>query len=233
MIDSLRSWRHVFKLDPDKPLSEEALERICLSGSDALMVGGSTGVTYANTQELLNRIRRYDMPCALEISNREAIVPGFDFYFIPVVLNTSDREWIIGHHHQALKDYGAVMPWERIAAEGYVITNPQSAVARLCSAHSELSEQDLIAYASMAEKLFQFPVFYLENSGAFGNMEELKKVASVLSRTRLFYGGGIDDADKAAAAAEAADTIVVGNCIYDNIEAALSTVSAIKTEILE
>lgn len=72
----LEQWRHVFKLDPDRELSDEALERICLSGTDAVMVGGSSGVTFDNTVDLLARIRRYEVPCVLEVSEQEAIVPG-------------------------------------------------------------------------------------------------------------------------------------------------------------
>ncbi len=55
----LRQWRHIFKLDPEKSISDSALERICTSGTDAIMVGGSSGVTFNNTVELLSRIRTH------------------------------------------------------------------------------------------------------------------------------------------------------------------------------
>lgn len=32
-------WRHVFKLDPAKDISDEALEKICESGTDVILVG--------------------------------------------------------------------------------------------------------------------------------------------------------------------------------------------------
>lgn len=76
-----QDWKHVFKLDPDKPVTDEALERLCMSGTDAIVVGGTTGVTFDNTVDLLARIRQYELPCVLEISNQEAIVPGFDYFF--------------------------------------------------------------------------------------------------------------------------------------------------------
>lgn len=224
----MRRWKHVFKLDPDRDMSDAALERICSSGTDAVMVGGTTGVTFDNTVDLLSRIRRYEVPCVLEISNREAIVPGFDLYFIPLVLNAGDPDWIVGHHHLAVKDYGAMMQWEQIVAEGYVILNGASSAARLTRARTELDLADVVAYARLAERLLRLPVLYIEYSGTFGDMELVKRAASSLEAARLFYGGGIDDADKARQAAEAAHTIIVGNAIYENLDRALETVQAIQ-----
>lgn len=52
-----KEWEHVFKLDPNKSISDEALEQLCESGTDAVIVGGSDGVTLDNTLFLLGRIR--------------------------------------------------------------------------------------------------------------------------------------------------------------------------------
>ena len=41
----VRQWRHVFKLDPKKKISDEELEHVCESGTDAIIVGGTDGVT--------------------------------------------------------------------------------------------------------------------------------------------------------------------------------------------
>ena len=51
----------------------------------------------------------------------------------------------------------------------------------------------------------------------------------VLEKTKLFYGGGIKNAEDAKTMAEIADTVVVGNVIYDDFKAALSTVEAVKS----
>jgi putative glycerol-1-phosphate prenyltransferase len=214
----------VFKLDPERELSDEALERLCLSGTDGVLVGGSSGVTFDNTVDLMARIRRYEVPCVLELSDREAVVPGFDMFLVPVVLNARDPEWIVGQHHKAVKEYGAVMDWDEMLTEGYVILNPDSTAARLTEAETELDAKDLAAYARMAELMFRMPIFYVEYSGTFGDMELVRKAKDVLKETRLFYGGGIDSLEKARQAAEAAHTIVVGNVIYSDLEAALATV---------
>jgi putative glycerol-1-phosphate prenyltransferase len=214
----------VFKLDPERELSDEALERLCLSGTDGVLVGGSSGVTFDNTVDLMARIRRYEVPCVLELSDREAVVPGFDMFLVPVVLNACDPEWIVGQHHKAVKEYGAVMDWDEMLTEGYVILNPDSTAARLTEAETELDAKDLAAYARMAERMFRMPIFYVEYSGTFGDMELVRKAKDVLKETRLFYGGGIDSLEKARQAAEAAHTIVVGNVIYSDLEAAMATV---------
>ena len=45
---------------------------------------------------------------------------------------------------------------------------------------------------------------------------------------KLFYGGGIKNA-RCKTMAELADTVIVGNIIYDNLKAGLATVSAVKS----
>lgn len=220
----MSTWRHVFKLDPERTISDQHLQWLCESGSDAIIVGGSSGVTLDNTIDLLTRIRRFALPCVLEVSNIDAIVPGFDYYCIPVVLNTDDMQWVTGYHHEAIKAFGTTLPWHMMVAEGYIIMNAQSTVAKVTGARTVLSEEDVLAYAKLAERLFQFPIVYLEYSGTFGQMDLVKRVAQSLERAQLFYGGGIDSLEKAEQAAAVAHTIVVGNVIYDDITAALQTV---------
>lgn len=224
MHEDIRHWRHVFKLDPDKEISDEHLDRICTSGTDAIVVGGSTGVTFDNTIDLLARVRRYELPCVSEISTIEAVVPGFDLYLIPVVLNSRQGQWITGRHREALKQFGKMLPWESLVPEGYVVLNEDSTVARLTQADANLDRQDVIACANLTEKLFRLPVCYLEYSGKFGDMDLVREVRDTLEESQLFYGGGIDSAERARQALAAADTIVVGNIIYEDIERALETV---------
>ncbi|MEV3092835.1 heptaprenylglyceryl phosphate synthase [Paenibacillus larvae] len=227
MIVDITHWKHAFKLDPDKTISDEALEQICLSGTDVILVGGSSGVTFENTVELLSRIRMYEVPCVLEVSHLEAIVPGFDLYLIPSVLNAGDPEWILGQHHKAVKEYGAVMDWKEVLVEGYVILNGESTAAKVSEADTDLTTRDVVAYARIAERMFHLPILYLEYSGTFGDMKLVSAAKSVLSRTRVFYGGGIDGPDKASIAASAADTVVVGNLIYTDLHKALATVTSV------
>jgi putative glycerol-1-phosphate prenyltransferase len=85
-----------------------------------------------------------------------------------------------------------------------------------------------MAYARMAEKMFHMPIFYLEYSGTYGDVNVVQAASSVLSSTKLFYGGGIETPEQAAEMAEFADVVVVGNVIYDDFQSALKTVKAVK-----
>ncbi len=226
MNESVLTWRHIFKLDPDRTIDDQSLERIALSGTDGFIVGGSSGVTYDNTAQLLHRIRQYPIPCVLELSNPQAIVPGFDGYVIPMVLNTAHTDWMIGHHQRAIRDYSSILSWEHVLAEGYIILNANSTVARVTEALTELELDDVIAYAQLADRLLHLPIVYVEYSGTFGDMNLVRRVKTCLQDARIIYGGGINSLERAQQAMEVADAIVVGNLIYDNINEAIRTVQA-------
>ena len=222
-----KTWRHVFKLDPAKEITDGHLERICRSGTDAILIGGSDNVTLDNVLNLTERVQMYDLPVVMEVSTIDSVAPGFDYYFIPTVLNSDNPQWIKGLHHQAVKEFGEILEWDEMVAEGYCILNADCKAAKLTGAKTDLSADDVVAYARLAEHFFRLPIFYLEYSGTYGDMELAGKVKEILDETRLFYGGGIDSADKARAALAAADTIVVGNIIYENIGKAIETVEAV------
>lgn len=222
------AWRHVFKLDPDKRIDDETLEAVCLSGTDAVLVGGSTGVTYDNTVDLLARIRRFEVDCVLELSDAEAAVPGFDGYFVPIVLNAGGADWITGRQAAAIAAYGPFIPWADTAGEGYIILNGESDAARVTSARTGLDAEEAAAYAQLADRLMRLPVVYVEYSGRFGDMALVSRVRGALAGARLFYGGGVTNANTARLAAAAAHTVVVGNAVYDGLADALATVAAVK-----
>ncbi|MFF2483612.1 heptaprenylglyceryl phosphate synthase [Paenibacillus sp. NPDC058071] len=223
------NWRHVFKLDPDKEITDEALEAVCMSGTDAIIIGGSSGVTFENTVDLMARVRRYALDCVLEVSTMDGAVPGFDGYFVPIVLNTSRAEWINGKQTEGLKEYGTFVPWELTAAQGYIILNGEATAARISGADAALDAEDVVAHVRMASRLMRLPVIYIEYSGMFGDMNVLEAARGALDGdSRLFYGGGIDNAEKAAQAARHADTVVVGNVVYTDLAAALATVAAVR-----
>ncbi|MEC1259806.1 heptaprenylglyceryl phosphate synthase [Bacillus swezeyi] len=224
----ITEWKHVFKLDPNKEITDDQLEQLCESGTDAILIGGSDGVTEDDVLRLMSKVRRFLVPCILEVSTIDAIVPGFDLYFIPTVLNSNDPDWIVGLHKEAMKEYGELMSPEEIVVEGYCILNGDCKAAALTNADAGLDLEDVKAYARMAEHLFRLPIFYLEYSGRLGDAEILKETKAVLNDTTLFYGGGIQDSETAVKMAEHADVIVVGNAIYENFGQALKTVKAVK-----
>jgi len=225
---NFREWRHVFKLDPNKEISDDKLEKLCESGTDAIIVGGTDGVTLDKVLDLMARIRRYTVPCVLEVSSIDIVTPGFDLYFIPTILNSNETKWITGLHHQAVKEFGEIMDWEEIVMEGYCILNEECKAAKLTSARADASPEEVKAYAMMAERMFHLPIFYLEYSGRYGDVQLVSEVKKVLEKAVLFYGGGISTVEHAVEMANHADVIVVGNAIYDHFEEALETVKSVR-----
>lgn len=228
-----KHWRHAFKIDPAKELSDEHLEAVAESGTDGVIIGGSDGITLENVLDLLARFRRFSVPLALEVSTVESVTPGFDYYFIPTVLNTSDTKWMNGLHHEALREYGHMMNWDEIITEGYCILNPDCTAAKLTGVSETPDEEDVQAYARMAEHLFSLPVLYLEYSGQYGDPQIVRAAKELLENTQLFYGGGIRTAEQAQEMAAIADTVVVGNAVYDDLKNALATVEAVKSVPLQ
>lgn len=228
MLTNYTEWQHIFKLDPAKTLTDEQLEQICESGTDALIVGGSDNIELDDVLDLLMKIRRYALPVCLELSTLDMITPGFDYYLIPSVLNSPDTKWVKDFHHQALVEHGDFMNWEEVFMEGYCVLNADAKVAHVTQAQTNLSKDDVIAYARMAEHLFRLPIFYLEYSGTYGDPQVVEASKDVLHNTRLFYGGGIETPEQATEMARHADTIVVGNSLYTNLKQALATVKAVK-----
>lgn len=232
-------WRHVVKLDPDKPLPRSDLRAIARSGTDALIIGGTQGITRAKVGRLLTGLWQAPVPVLIEVSAPESLLPGADGYLIPVPLNSPDPYWLMGAHIEALRRFGGRVPWERVFAEGYIMMNPDSAAARRVGVREAPAEADVRAYVRLAAGLWRLPIIYLEYSGRLGDPRQVAQVRNVLRRIpagtgetawpRFFYGGGIADAAAAGRMAAVAHTIVVGNAIYqpDGLERLHATVRAV------
>src|SRR5699024_2946595 len=111
VFQMLKNCKHIFKLDPAKEISEETLTGICESQTDGIIVGGTDNITEDNVLNLLSRVRRFSVPVALEITATEAVVPGFDHYFIPAVFNTENIKWQHGILLGALKEFGHLLDY--------------------------------------------------------------------------------------------------------------------------
>lgn len=220
----VKDWQHIFKLDPAKEISDAHLELICESGTDAIFIGGSDNITVDNVLDLMSRVRRYPVPCVLELSTLESAMPWFDHYMIPSVFNSPDVQFHNGLLHEAIKQFGHMIDYDLFTMEGYIVLNKDSKVAQLTKANTDLNVEDIEAYAEMIEEVYKLKAMYIEYSGTYGDVEMVKAAKAKLKSTRLIYGGGIDSRARAQEMREVADTIVVGNIIYTDIKAALQTV---------
>ncbi|MHB1126054.1 MAG: geranylgeranylglyceryl/heptaprenylglyceryl phosphate synthase [Bacillota bacterium] len=227
-----KCWRHLVKLDPARVLPPGAQEVISRCGTDGVVIGGSAGITSANVGRLVKVLRDWDMPVFQEVSTIESIVPGCDGYLIPVVLNAGDVEWIVGAHRKALVQYSQWVDWSKVLIQGYIILNQDSTAARVTQSYPVSSIDDLLAYAQVAENILGLPVLYLEYSGRYGDPSWIKAVKCQIKKARLFYGGGINSSEKAAEMGEYADTIVVGNMIYEGgLDKLTRTVLSVKENV--
>jgi phosphoglycerol geranylgeranyltransferase len=229
MQQKWKTWVHVTKLDPDKRLPAGAVEDIVTSGTDALMLSGTLNVTRENLRQLQDMVAAHGLPLVVEPASPECVIfDGIDHLFVPSVINTGDSRWIVGKHQAWLRSDRHVN-WEMVVPEAYIVLNPDSAVGRVTRADCALSGEDVAAYVEVADRYFRFPIVYIEYSGTYGDPGIVRAAAEAIEHGILYYGGGIRSAGQAAEMGRLADTIVVGNAVYDEgIEALRATVRAVQ-----
>ena len=225
--EGLPRWSHVTKLDPDRDNPDGLVEAVCTGGTDCIVLGGTKGVTEDKAESLYERVSGYDVDVAVEPSDPSTVVDRGDRLLVPTVLNAGSPTWIVGMH----KEWARIddVPWSRTYAEGYVVLNGDSDVGRVTGADTDLDPEDVAAYAEVAESYLGLPVFYVEYSGTYGDPTVVEAAGDAVEDARLFYGGGVDGYDRAREMAEHADTVVVGNVVYeDGVDAYLETVRGVE-----
>jgi phosphoglycerol geranylgeranyltransferase len=224
-------WDHILKIDPDKELVDgENFEDVVTCGTDAIEVGGTTGVTDEKMRDVVDACAAYDVPLYVEPSNLTNVVhrDGVDGYLVPTVLNAGDPAWITGIHKEWVR-LDDDIDWSRTFTEGYVVLNPDSAAAVLTEANCDLTTEGVAAYAEVAEHMLGQEILYVEYSGTFGDPEKVQAAAEALDEATLFYGGGIHDYESANTMAQYADTVVVGDLVHDHgVDAVRETVEGAK-----
>jgi len=224
-------WDHVLKVDPDKELVDgETYADVVTCGTDAIEVGGTTGVTEEKMADVVEACAEYDVPLYVEPSNPANVVyrGGVDGYLVPAVLNAGDIAWVTGVQKEWVRIDDDI-DWDRTFTEGYIVLNPESAAATLTQSDCDLSPADVAAYAEVGEQMLGQEIVYAEYSGTFGDPEVVAAAADALEDATLFYGGGIHDYESANTMADHADTVVVGDLVHDEgVDAVAETVAGAK-----
>ena len=220
-------WTHITKIDPDKALVDgETFGDVCETGTDAIEIGGTTGMTETKMERVVEACVAHDVPVYIEPSHSGTVVhdEGLDGYLIPIVFNAGDIAWVTGAH----KEWVRVDPdidWDRTHTEAYIVLNPDSSVAEYTQADCDLEPDEVAAYATAAEQLFGQEIVYVEYSGTLGDVDKVGAAHEALDEATLFYGGGIHDYDSANRMAAHADTVIVGDLVHDEgVEAVRETV---------
>jgi len=214
MPPAWRSWVHVTKLDPDRPFTPELVEGVVTSGTDALVLSGTLNVTQENLARLLATVKDHGLPLVIEPPGPEAVrFEGIDLLAAPARMLSRDPQWIVGKHHDWVMKQK--VQWEKVVPEAYLVLNPDSSVGRVTKADCGIGAREVAAYATTADRFFRFPIVYIEYSGIYGDPAVVKAASDALHDAHLYYGGGIDSGKRAAEMSRFADTIVVGNAVYE------------------
>jgi phosphoglycerol geranylgeranyltransferase len=209
---------HITKVDPAKPLPDNLS---ILAETDLIVVGGSDGVTEANSLKTLRMVRSQcpDIPLFQEPYHSSQISPETvataDYLAAPAVYNgdqanfvtkhmdfftkiSSTSDTAVGSGLSAVGDLVASGGHDAIAkisrkilGEGYVIQNLDSKAARASGVEVTFTPKQIAGAALATESFYGFPIFYIEYSGTYGGPKDVEAAAKYLNETVLLYGGGI------------------------------------------
>ena len=214
---------HMTLLDPAKQSPERAAEMATIAaemGTDAIMVGGSTGVTGENLDATILAIKeKVSLPVIYFPSGAHALSQYADAMYFMSMLNSISVNHIIGEQVKGapiIKKLGVPT-----LSMGYIIIEPGMKVGEVGNAKL-IPRNDLktaAAFALAAEYLGMELVYLEAGSGApepvpSEMITAVKKSISV----PLLIGGGIRDAKTAERVRLAGADIVVTGTVVENGE---------------
>ena len=212
---------HMTLIDPEKQSPEGSAEiarKAGKLGTDAVMVGGSTGVTQENLDGAVDQIKKaVRLPVIYFPSGANAIARHCDAVYFMSMLNSRNIKNITGEHSRGapvIRKLGL-----ETLSMGYVIVAPGMKVGEVGEA--DLIQRDdiprAVGYALTAE-MFGMDLFYLEaGSGAPDPVPtEMVKAVRESVEMPIVVGGGITEADHASALVRAGADIVVTGTLVEN-----------------
>jgi len=225
---------HMTLIDPAKQspkASGEIAEKACGAGTDAIMVGGSTGITQKNLDDAVDEIKkRCKLPVIYFPSGANAIAKRADAIYFMSMLNSRNVRNITREHTKGapiIKKLGI----EPISM-GYVIVEPGMRVG-------EVGEADLVkrgdiptlvGYALTTE-FFGMDLIYLEAGSGAPEPVPQDMIAAVRESVEIpiVVGGGIVNPRQAdAVTAAGADIVVTGTLVengnYEGLKRIVETV---------
>ena len=218
---------HMTLIDPVEQGPAEAGElayQAALAGTDAIMVGGSTGVTPKAVDDTVLAIKgRTRVPVILFPGGAAMLSRHADALYFMSLLNSRNPKWIVGEQRRAVlvvKEWGL----EAISM-GYIIVAPGMRAGEVGEATlaSRDDPREALEYALLAEYLGMRLVYLEAGSGA----EQPVPAAVVRAVKRgihipLIVGGGIRTSAAARDIAEAgADIVVTGTVVEETKDPAL------------
>lgn len=208
-------------IDPAKQEPEQAGEIAASAdrfGSDAIMVGGSTGITQENLDATILAIKKgTKLPVIYFPSGAHAISAYSDAIYFMSMLNSRNVKMIIGEQVAAsriVKKLG-IEP----VSMGYIIIEPGMKVGEVGEANlvKRNDPKSAVAYALAAEFMGMQLVYLESGSGAPAPVpsEIISEVRNNIT-VPLIVGGGIREPEQAAMVREAGANIIVTGTIVEN-----------------
>ncbi len=222
IMDKLKNEKmHMGLIDPDEqePIKAGGIAaELELAGSDAIMVGGSTGLDSKNVYLTIKEIKRkVSIPVIIFPTSAGSLSPNADAIYFMSMLNSQDREKIIGEQLKGapiVKEMGI----EPISM-AYLIVEPGMTVGEVGNADM-ISRDDIstAVHYSLAAQYLGMKLVYLESGSGAPEPVPNDMISAVSSETDipLVVGGGISDVNQALSVAESgADIIVTGTLIEE------------------
>lgn len=221
LMDKLRegNYLHFTLIDPGKQTPEEAFELAEFSkesGTDAIMIGGSTSVKKSILDETVIAAKETELPVILFPSNVNFLSRYANAVFFLSLLNSRNPRFIIREPAKGAPIIKNELKIEAISV-GYIVVKPGMTVGKVGQADL-IKEDDIssaVEYALFAQ-LCGFKFVYLEAGSGSPKTVPNEIIAGVKKELTipLIVGGGIRDAETAKEIIEAgADIIVTGNII--------------------
>lgn len=213
---------HMGLIDPDEQEPVKAAEiatTLESVGSDAIMVGGSTGIKKGELDETVKQIKKSsDLPVILFPCGASTISIHADAIYFMSMLNSRNLKKVVGEQvigAPIIKKMG-IEPLPM----GYLIVEPGMTVGKVGKADLLPRHDPSISVSySLAAQYLGMKLVYLE-AGSGAPEPVPKNIIQTVKENidvPLIVGGGIRTAEKAADIAEAgADIIVTGTVIEES-----------------
>jgi phosphoglycerol geranylgeranyltransferase len=228
---------HMTLLDPEKEIDAGAIgKHIEESGSDAIMLGGSTGVDEKKLDDTIDELKKStELPIILFPSSSRSLSRHADAIYFMSLLNSRDVRIIVGEQKRAaraIKKFGI----ETIPM-GYIIVEPGMKVGEVGQA--EVLKRDdfdgAIGYSLVAQ-YFGMKLVYLEAGSGAPRPVSPGMVSAVSEEIEipLIVGGGIRTAEAARNVARAgADIVVTGTIVEEDVSILGGIVKSVKETLVK
>ncbi len=225
---------HMGLIDPDEQspkVSGELAEALEEVGSDAIMVGGSTGITQENLDNTVREMKNVtDLPIIHFPTEAGAISPHVDAIYFMSMLNSKDLnkvvgEQVVGAPH--IKKLGI-----QTLPMGYVVVEPGMTVGKVGRADPiPRDDPQMAVNFGLAAQYFGMKLFYLEAGSGAPEPVPVKMIKACKENLEipLVVGGGIREPEQAERIAEVgADVIVTGTVLEEALNIDLKLKKLIK-----